>query len=180
MRESDRHAKLTHAEAAIRAAQADRDLAKRIAEAQGGYPSTQYGRLTSRSHESPVEAQAMKPDPATRDLTLLTRIVNDLADLATDLDSLRRRYPEPHRADPNAIRNDKGEPGCELCARQKRWSPPLGKPTNVTGEDGRFLLPRPYNLCQVCANLCAKIGRLPLPHEHKAAHETGKVKVRAK
>lgn len=171
MRDSDRRHCFKVAMIEAQSLVADLSLDKRVREAMGGYPSTTYGQMTSRSQESPVEAQALnKHDPAQADLKLLDDIARRVKDLMLEAGAVRRRYPPPRRG--TVERSD--APGCELCHREKRWSAPKGDPTDVAG-----VLSRPYLLCSTCIKLVANLGRLPKPHEHTEAHEHGRVKVRS-
>lgn len=186
MRDSERRAKLNQVLLTVQSVLADEGLSKRIAQEQGGFGSTELGKMTSRTTTSAVEPQVVAPptsqavwvtDQARIDLDRLDSIIDKMFGLAkgTDakdgLDQLRRRYPKPRAGTP-AKGDDRD--ACELCARSKRWNPPLPEATNVDG-----ILPRKYQLCATCATLVANLGRLPQPHEHADAHDKGKVKVKA-
>lgn len=202
MYDSERRAKLNQILLTVQAVLADQSLTKRIHQEQGGFGSTDMGKLTSRSLGSPVEALVglsgtaedeandagwrPRPDIARNDLSNFDRIVDKMYDLArgTDdkdgLDQIRRRYPPFRRADFDEFKNDKGEPGCQLCAREKKWNQPLGDPTDVPDETGKPILQRKYLLCSTCATLVANINGLPRPDQWRAVHETGKAKVKAR
>lgn len=189
MRNTERRAKLKRSMLIIQAVLADESLADRIFQAMGGYPSTTYGRMTSRSHGSPVEGMLglndqsdeenaedeakgfrLRADDAQAALDELDRLVKRITDDTDALDDLRRSWPPLRHG--TVAKSD--EPGCELCRREKRWTAPKGEPTTVDG-----VLPRPYLLCSTCIRLVANVGRIPKPKEYHEAHSRGRVKVKA-
>lgn len=161
---------------------------QRLHDMQAGLRAANYdadtgGVRSGPGHGDPTgEAAVTNIDVPGRDLhrgdMLLARISRDVAEL-------RRLYSAygPPRAAGEAERaalarkNDRGEPGCDSCARTEvakgvpRWVAPDPKWKAPTDMDGR--LAKPMWLCRWCYDRVGLWGRLPSVAELELLHEKG-------
>lgn len=117
----------------------------------------------------PTGEAAIEHDPARCDLEGFDRSLERWANDAERILDFARRWKPPTSDQADGIREafskliDSGEPGCEMCARAGRWSPP-----HVETSDCKGNLPRPYRLCVWCYRFVLSSGRLPTPNEVEA------------
>ena len=163
------------------AVEAGTTIMGRIRDAQNGPQAQRFD--TQRSGPSvpdPTYAAAVRgPDLASRDLVRLDRLLVGLERSVVQLLDLVDRYPAPRPANDAdrlalARSNDRGDDGCQNCARIEgerggpRWSPTHPKLAGPTDVGGR--LSTPLSLCRWCYDAVVAWGRLPSETELQRHH----------